>query len=92
MTDQRSEPRQPAGTPARIWVGDAAEPQEAWLKNLSPSGALLQTQPIAIGTVVRVAFGADGEEREVEATVVREVTDMPGYLAGVPGVALRFNA
>ena len=80
-----------AAARARIWIAGSREPVEAWVKNVSASGALLQTDRIDVGTDVRIVFGRGVEEREVEATVVRAVQDMPGYQAGVPGVAVRFK-
>ena len=91
MSDQRTQPRQGAAARAQVWVAGSDEPIDAWVKNVSASGALLQAAPIDIGTEVRVVFGTGPQAREVEATVVRQVQDMTGYQSGVPGVAIEFK-
>lgn len=50
MNDQRTEPRRKAVSRARIWIGEDQEPLEALVRNVSASGALLQTDRIDIGT------------------------------------------
>ena len=75
--DRRQHSRSLGSRPAILRVIGENEAQEARVVNISPSGALLETSQLAVGTrvVLRIS-GTSGRELEVNGDVVRN--DDPG--------------
>ena len=83
--ERRIHPRVPASGRASIRVLGEASTRDGRVINLSRSGVLLQTSPLAVGTRVRMEFLG----LNASGTVVREVAGVGASQS--PGIAVRFD-
>lgn len=96
MREQRGERRSICNIPAQLWIeGEALEStavvRRVVVRNLSEVGAFLETDPLPVGTRLRLKLDTDEGERSAHV-VWFEDPDPSARMRTIRGVGVRFAA